>query len=53
MKDEQNGKDTSRDDGLDERIRNTADLLAAFVKENLPESEAEEIGNILKGITEE
>lgn len=33
--------------GLDERIKNTAELLKTFARENLTEAEAEEIEKIL------
>lgn len=36
--------------GLDERIRNTAELLAAFAKENLDEKTVEEITKDLADI---
>ena len=38
------------DDGLDERIRNTANIIAEFAKENLDEDKADEILSILSGI---
>lgn len=43
MKDEKKLTDLYDDSGLDERIRNTADLLAEFVKENFDEKTADEI----------
>lgn len=36
--------------GLDERIRNTAELLAGFAKQNLDEKAADEIINDLSDI---
>lgn len=44
---------TDKDDGLDERIRNTANVLADFVKENLDKEGADEILSILSGIVDD
>lgn len=38
--------------GLDERIRNTAELLAGFARENLDKKFADEIVNDLAGIVD-
>lgn len=39
--------------GLEERLRNTAELLANFAKENLDEKTAEEITKDLAGIIDD
>ena len=39
--------------GLEERIRNTAELLAGFAKENLDEETAKEIAEDLSDIIKE
>ena len=46
MKDEKKTKDSD----LEERIRNTAELLAGFARENLDENSAAEIDGILSDI---
>lgn len=53
MEDEK--KTTSLHDcsGMDERIRNTAELLINFAKENLDKETAEEIARDLSGITDD
>ena len=50
MDDEKKFDILDNDDDLDERIRNTANILADFAKENLDGDKADEILSILSGI---
>lgn len=50
MDDNKKNVTANTESDLDERIRNTAELLAAFAKENLDEKTADEIIKDLAGI---